>query len=506
MSNGSISGVWKWGTFDVCHVARKLPRGFSIEPVEEAVLTGQMLDTFNEVMRESGCVLLQTEKKLVLIHLQTGKIDEQTFSGSWKFADELNAGAVQFQCLEKSELRAFIPLGELTVQWRHWRGCDELQKTVMRLVSVEFLCGEKRRVWLSGEALRGYESETARILRALEKAGFEAGDMEKIPMSGSGRSAHTPKSIVAIEADWPIFETANQIVLRGLDIARRNEAGAADDVDTEFLHDYRVSLRRVRSLLSLFKGVYDDGFSEEMKSELRNVMKRTNRLRDLDVYLLGRKKYYARVPESVHAGLDIMFGMIEAERLSEQEKVAAFFRSSEYDRRMEHVRAKFRWFENRGRGSRAAMPTLKFARRVSRKRYERIVEIAPVISENAPDVAVHELRIQCKKFRYLLEFFAPLFPAEENKVRIKSLKRLQDVLGRFNDYSVQREALSVLVKTHPVRGKKGLMLAESAGALEATLFQLQLQVRQDVEKGLEEFVKPEPARVFEALFSKGYTE
>ena len=41
-----------------------------------------------------------------------------------------------------------------------------------------------------------------------------------------------------------------------LDIMVANEPGMRADLDTEFLHDYRVSLRRTRSLLGQIKNVF----------------------------------------------------------------------------------------------------------------------------------------------------------------------------------------------------------------------------------------------------------
>ena len=63
------------------------------------------------------------------------------------------------------------------------------------------------------------------------------------------------------------------------------------------------------------------------------------------------------------------------------------------------------------------------------------------IDEQTPDAAVHELRLVAKKLRYLMEFSRPLFESREIGAQIKVLKRLQDCLGDFNDYTVHRAAI-----------------------------------------------------------------
>ena len=63
--------------------------------------------------------------------------------------------------------------------------------------------------------------------------------------------------------------------------------------------------------------------------------------------------------------------------------------------------------------------------RASTRRYRNIRRIAAVIAVDTPDEVVHELRIECKKLRYLLEFFKELIPEEEGAALLKSLRRLQ---------------------------------------------------------------------------------
>jgi CHAD domain-containing protein len=57
----------------------------------------------------------------------------------------------------------------------------------------------------------------------------------------------------------------------------------------------------------------------------------------------------------------------------------------------------------------------------------------------------HKIRIRAKNLRYAVEFFAGVFPGEENAKRreaaLTALKELQDQLGALNDLA-QREALA----------------------------------------------------------------
>ena len=60
---------------------------------------------------------------------------------------------------------------------------------------------------------------------------------------------------------------------------------------------------------------------------------------------------------------------------------------------------------------------------------------------STPAEALHALRIDCKKLRYLLEFFSGILGKQATARLIVGMKQLQDNLGTFNDLSVQQEKL-----------------------------------------------------------------
>lgn len=496
------SGIWKSGAFKVRSFRKGLPADYSLEQLQTAAVAGRLKDTFEGHLRRAGKVLIQDSHKAVLLDLKSGRLEEQEADAGWKFADELKGGPVGFQCMELSRLRAFTGTEDVEVLACSWAVKDALDKTVVRFDSMQLGYGSKQAVWICIRPLRGYDAAAQHALQAFKSCGFSAGGFDYLNALGISRPMYEPKPGAEILPDSPVAESAGRIVETFLAVARRNEPGLAADIDTEFLHDYRVSLRRVRSLLSLFKGVYADDFCRSVKMQLADMMKQTNRLRDLDVYLLDRGTYYDMVPESLFAGLDIMFKIFREEREEELRKIRLILEQAEYDARMNRLLADFQPVEKINYGPAALADTGAFAKRQIFKRYRKAASIASGIEPSTPESAVHELRIQCKKLRYLMEFFLPLFPARRIKPLIKSLKELQDMLGRFNDYCVQRESLAAFVEQHPIQGRKGLQAAESAGALVAALFQLQQKARREVETNLKHLVNRETAAAYRSLFAE----
>jgi CHAD domain-containing protein len=84
------------------------------------------------------------------------------------------------------------------------------------------------------------------------------------------------------------------------------------------------------------------------------------------------------------------------------------------------------------------------ARRIS-KVYRRMVKMGDAIGPDSHAEEYHELRKKGKELRYLLELFGtPLFSPDVVKPMVKSLKSLQDVLGRHQDREVQVATVSAL--------------------------------------------------------------
>jgi CHAD domain-containing protein len=69
------------------------------------------------------------------------------------------------------------------------------------------------------------------------------------------------------------------------EIAEATLPGTLEDLDPEFLHDFRVAIRRTRSMLRELAGVLPAEVEDRARSDLRRVQAVTGPTRDLDVYL-----------------------------------------------------------------------------------------------------------------------------------------------------------------------------------------------------------------------------
>lgn len=490
------------GSFSTQKFSQFLPvdsgLGLMVEQGEAA--EGFLLDTFENEVFHAAKMLLQSGQLLVLFDLETGQLHEQQ-AADWKFAGDLEEGPVSRLLGDISKLRAFLPVARVKIKQDTGQLLDDEGKTLVRFSALTVRRARKAAAIGSTQALRGYAEAHAVLQQALDEYGaMPCADTAGLYRHlGIDRKEYSIKPEIPLDPEAPIKDSAVVLIRTLLQLVRCNEKGIVEDVDSEFLHDYRVGLRKVRSVVTLLAGIFPEEDTARLKVQLADLTRKTNSLRDLDVYLLGREEYFRLVPPITHVGLRLLFSRLAAERKEEQQQVRAFMKSRGYLRQLAALQQLFAAATGLGSGPLAGQKTLTFACRLILKRYRKVCRTARDIDEHTPDAVLHRLRIHCKKLRYLMEFFTPLFPAEELRQLIKSLKMLQDNLGRFNDYSVQQRFLAGVAED-PRRDFQVLQIAQAVGALTAMLYRLQMEERGRIMENFARFDSPEIRAQFQELF------
>ncbi len=464
----------------------------------------ELLDTFDQEIRKSGQVLLFSENTLTLIQ-QKGINLTQSVARSPGFVTDLQDGEIKTALGFVSPLRRLISMSRGSVNHTIISAIDDEEKTHAR-AHLQILTADKTETQVtlvSVQPIRGYGNAFKLMTDYVKELGIPlqsriSGLYEQII---TDYCEYDPKPEIAITRDEKAFQAANDIINTYIQVARANEAGIMADIDTEYLHDYRVSLRKVRSVISLFKEIYSENQTQTLKQTFSELMAPTGRLRDLDVYLLDKQNYFGLLPESLHDGLKIMFGLFAKERNKELGKMKKLLKSSAYNNSMSELFKLFEEHTNLEKGANADHSAYLYACELIWKRYRKVCKIARAIDDTTPDEPIHTLRIHCKKLRYLMEFFSPMFKAKEIKALIKALKGLQDNLGLFNDYSVQQSSLQEFLINHRSRDRKrDLIIAKSVGALIASLNQRQLEERAKVVSNFAVFHSVSTDQKFRELF------
>lgn len=297
-------------------------------------------------------------------------------------------------------------------------------------------------------------------------------------------------------------DEATKIILRFLlGVVRRNEDYLPQDIDTEFLHDFRVAIRRTRSALSQVKAVFPAETTERFKQDWATVGRMTNDLRDLDVYLLEEESYRNMLPATLQPHIVPLFELLHTKRAEALQQVTQDLDGYFY----QFVTGDWAAFldeppTNDPTASNAARPIIELAKERIYRKYRRVVKDGKRILENMEDELLHDLRIECKKLRYLLEFFTSLFPAGEMKYLIKQLKSLQRNLGDFNDFYVQQEYLLAIADELSLEDDSTRQTLLAIGALIGTLDRKQQAAKASFEDVFTQFTSRENRNAFKALF------
>lgn len=243
---------------------------------------------------------------------------------------------------------------------------------------------------------------------------------------------------VTAEVDVPagasVREGATAILAAHLPLLTTHRSGILGDLDPESLHQYRVALRKMRLVVALFRSAWPPEVAAGLKARLAGLMRPTGAQRDLDVLLADRPGLEALVPPAMLPGLRGLFALIEAEREVAHRALVAQLGSPGHAADIAEITRLMTGRPGHGKAADRRFRAQARALVQDRQRAMRQVDA------DASDAALHKLRLRIKSLRYLMDFLG-----QESR----SLRRLQELLGRFNDLGVQQLRLRGLLARHP---------------------------------------------------------
>jgi CHAD domain-containing protein len=254
---------------------------------------------------------------------------------------------------------------------------------------------------------------------------------------GIAPSKYSSNFKVKLDPNMTTIDAVRSILNSLLDVVKLNKSGAIEGLDTEFLHNLRIAIRKSRSVLTRIKLVFPANRIRRYMNEFAWLGQVTTPVRDLDVYLLGFDAYSHSVAEKYRQGLQPLHTFLQQQRDIEQKKLISTLQSKRFDKLVADWRAFLVDPVATGFGPNARRNIFSLADEFIWKLYRKVLKEGKAIKPKTPDEDLHELRKTCKKLRYLMEFFASLYPEREFCHAIKVLKRFQALLGDFQDYSVQ---------------------------------------------------------------------
>jgi len=259
--------------------------------------------------------------------------------------------------------------------------------------------------------------------------------------------------------DRPVRRAVVDVALTLLDAARTASGRLDDPDDTEALHDFRVALRRLRTLLRAFRAQLDDAVSKKLQRRLRDVTRSTSRTRDAEVQLAWINDQRPALGKRAGPGVPWLVA-----RLTEH-------RDKGYAKARSDGVAQFRRLDRRLRRALSTAllapavdgPTLAVATAQTIREQTATLEHEVRAAHSPRDVeAIHGARIAGKRLRYVLE---PIVSdAPEIAPLVKQLRQIQDLLGELHDVQVLLADLGNAVAEAAAEHARGLHEAAVADA------------------------------------------
>ena len=366
-----------------------------------------------------------------------------------RFAWDLPQGPFREQLEATLEMRELIPIFRIRSRVTRLRILNRDEKTVAWLM-IEVNTLPRQRGIRSGKLdnraviipVRGFVKPCKTLAKHLQQKGLTPAEnslmLSVLTMLGETPGSYSSKLDLTLDPAMRTDQAGKLILQRLLDIMLQNEAGTRTATDTEFLHDFRVAIRRTRSALSQIKDVFPKRIIDRYKNEFAWLGQMTSRSRDMDVYLLNFNDYRDSLPAAVRPDIELLRSFLIRHQKTEHKALIKALDSARYGRLIKNWQAFLHQPVNeRSTLKNAGWPISEVASKRIWRVFRRVIQEGDAITADSPADDLHELRKTCKKLRYLMEFFVSLYPHGTVKELIRTLKTLQDNLGNFQDYEVQ---------------------------------------------------------------------
>lgn len=432
-----------------------------------------------------------------------------------EFVWDLPQGTVREQIESSVEMRRLLPVAELSLKGTAWSVIDHRQKTLLTFVlecgtAVNPVDPEGRfrlPAALRVIPVKGYDDVYRRTLAAIERDGPRADSSCPLELALEAFDRHPLQEIARPDHDLtPDLRgdiAMKSVHRRQLLAIQRNVEGVRGNVDTEFLHDFRVAVRRTRSALAQVPEVFPKAVTERYRRGFSWLGKATGPLRDLDVYLLSLPRYAADLPEDLRPALAPIDRFLRRQHRLEHRRLVASLGTARYRQLIEG----WQEFLDRDVPARTSLknatrPIGELAGERIRRCHRRVIKKGKAIKSGSPPERLHRLRIECKKLRYLLEFFAPLYAERDVKRLVGGLKKLQNNLGDYNDYVLQQESLRAIVERMSQAGPVPDATRDAVSEVLRQLEKRQRDTRKAFRSRFKEFSDRKISAVFDRLFGE----
>ena len=200
--------------------------------------------------------------------------------------------------------------------------------------------------------------------------------------------------------------------------------------DLRAVHDFRVAVRRTRSVLKSTRALFDEDWLEALRDELRWIAGELAAARDLDVLLacLGKEAGPDEAP---------VVKLLETERRRAWKRARTALSGDRYLKLLDRIAAA------------VEAPPVRQAdlslEAVAGREFKKLRRAARKLGPKASAEEVHRARILAKRARYAAELATPLAGKRARRF-VKAARQFQDVVGAHQDAVVAADRIHGVIE------------------------------------------------------------
>jgi CHAD domain-containing protein len=389
----------------------------SVTPTNEERIS--FYDTFDFRLYKNSISLYKREFNLYKKMLNSTESISIDISSMPIFLSDLPECEFKNSLVDITKPRKVLNIFDLDIEFKILENAD----IYLNLKSY-YAIKDKKRIFIAHKIMGRYTKENKPLLKKLAK---ERIDTDIVSISIERLYKNTLREDIknlGIEDDAHCsFKNIFKDLLLTI---KENELGVKEGIDIEFLHDFRVAMRKTRSMLKFSKGMFDERFDRSFS----HIARGSNTLRDLDVQIDDLLEYQHSLPPILQKDIRVVIKYLRELREREHKSFMELLDSEFYKSTIKD------WQEALNKKSSSKLKTRKFVTESLMDLYSKIINTEITVDTKAKEM--HSLRIKFKKFRYLFEFFIDIFKSDQKKDFLRALKDVQKNLGNFQDLQIQQ--------------------------------------------------------------------
>jgi len=432
-----------------------------------------------------------------------------------RFADDLPAGPLRDHLEPIAWIRALVPIGRVDLVEERVNMRDRDGKIRVRLAHLRGEADSKTdgkqpiAARFRIEPLKGYGDDADNVARRLARAfGWPMTGEDPIGgiEAGAVNAVKAKPKVDALTPDSPAGPALRGVLADLLAVMQDRRPGVIEDIDSEFLHEYRVAMRRTRSAIQqLPMALPEAGPGSDMENlaeDFRWLSQETSPCRDLDVHILALKVHMRTEDADTARALAPLGGHLDKRKAKAHAALVKALRSKRYKAMVNQ----WRNLLEAGEPVWTARPDMRrpigaVAGDRIVKLHRRVLKDGARIETSTPAEALHDLRKRMKKLRYVIEFVRDLYPKDDVKPMLRVLKDLQEVLGDVQDLEVQTEALKRFGRDMAEDGSGTPDTLMAIGGWAEDLERQRLAARDRFHAAFDAFAEAETVKRFRATFA-----